>query len=88
MGWRLRGQQGPIGGILHNRSQRVSHGFTTERPFAGEHLVQHHAKGENVRAPVGCLAHCLLGRHVGGSAHNHAGLGRTHREGWGILRIE
>jgi len=38
--------------------------------FARGHLQQHQSQGEDVRSRVACFALQLLGRHVGGRAHN------------------
>ena len=43
-----------------------------ERPCARQHLVQHRAKGPDIRAPVGRVAAGLLRRHVRRRAQDHA----------------
>ena len=44
--------------------------------MAAEHLVENRAEREDVRAVIGGLAPHLLGGHVPGRAHDHAGVGR------------
>ena len=48
-----------------------------ERRAAGEHLVEHDAEGVEVAAGVDRQALGLLGREVGGRAHDRAGLGEV-----------
>ena len=58
-----------------------------EQPLAGEHFVEHHAEGPDVGAFVYRLAFGLLGRHVGGGAEDHAGLGRGSGDGGRVIRL-
>ena len=63
--------------------EQLRHGrLAHERSPAGEHLVEHRAGGEDVRAGVGRLAGRLLGGHVGGRADHSA----RHREAVGHRR--
>ncbi len=49
-------------------------GLAGERRAPGEHLVEHHTEGVDVAARVDGQALGLLGREVGGGAHDEAGL--------------
>ena len=50
----------------------------TDRPAAREHLEEHDAEGENVGARVDLVStERLLGRHVLGRTHHHAGAGES-----------
>jgi hypothetical protein len=48
-----------------------------ERAFAGEHLIEYDAGRIDVGPGIDRLAHELLGRHVGGRAHDGARLGHA-----------
>jgi hypothetical protein len=73
-----------IGRLVHeNRVHRLDRRARVERDFAGEHLVQHDAEGEDVGAGIEDRAADLLGRHVMRGAHDHAGLRADQRRGSG-----
>jgi hypothetical protein len=50
-----------------------------ERLAAGDQLVEHDTRAEEIRAVVARLALALLGRHVRGRAHDQAGHGKARR---------
>ena len=84
---RAHGLQGR-GRIAENRRQRQQMRVPGEGPAAGEHLVEHGAKGEDVGARVHGIPLRLLGGHVGDRAQDHAlpgahvgGTGRRGRVG-------
>src|SRR5208337_4910597 len=55
-------------GILEHRP-----GVTREWTLTGGHLIQHRAKGKQIRSRVQFLAAYLLWRHVPRRPHGHAG---------------
>ncbi len=58
-------------------------GLAVEGPLARNHFVKDRAKRKKVGAVIGRFSAHLLGRHVTGSAHDHAGVGR-HLHGWSV----
>ena len=58
--------------VLEDRRDEGDERVAVERPRAGDHLVEHDAEGEDVRAVVDGAPLGLLGRHVGGGAEDHA----------------
>ena len=58
--------------LVQHRIQCCDHVVARERLFASRHLIEHHPKGEDIRARVQFFAARLLGRHVNGRAWNHA----------------
>lgn len=81
------GQGVPIGFGLDHRREDVRCGFAAEGQLAGEHFVEHTAKRPNIGALIDGFALGLLGRHVGGGAQDHAGLGGHAGEGGGIRNV-
>ena len=53
--------------VPQNRGDDGGGRIAAERPFPGQHLVEHDAQRENVRTRIDRLAFSLLGRHVRGS---------------------
>ena len=76
-------QRAPVRFALQDAGQRVRYFVAVERAPAGQHLVEHSAKGPHIAALVGWLATCLLWTHVGGGAEDHADLrGCRTGDGW------
>ncbi len=71
VGWQLA----PVRVDLEDGRQRIAHRLSAERLSAGQHLEEHRAEGEDVRAAVGGTAVRLLRRHVGRGAEDDARLG-------------
>jgi hypothetical protein len=68
----LRGGKGSV--VRGDHDQERVRRRRDERPFTGEHLVEHHADGEDVRLRRDRFAHRLLGGHVRRRAREHAGV--------------
>ena len=64
--------------VADDREQDRASGIARERPRAGQHLVEHGAEAEDVRARVRRAPFGLFGRHVGRRAH-HVAAGRACR---------
>ena len=60
--------------IIHLRVEDAGDRLSLEGPHAAEHLVEHEARGVQVRPPVDGLPGDLLRRHVRRSAHQHPSL--------------
>ena len=76
--------------VLDDRGEQRHLRVALERAIADSHLVQHHAQREHVAARVDGLALGLLGRHVGGGAHDAARareVGGRHRHAHGGLLV-
>ena len=58
--------------LLEDRRHGLGAGLAVEGPGARDHLVEHRAEGEQVRAAVRGLAAHLLGRHVVDGAQHRA----------------
>ena len=58
--------------LAQDRAQGIGGARALERPLAGEHLEEHGAEGEEVRAVIGGEAPHLLGRHVADRAQDRA----------------
>ena len=69
---------GDVGPLGHHLGDDRLHGVAGERRIADQHLVRRGAERVDVaaRADV-ALTHRLLGRHVGGCAEGHTGLGHA-----------
>src|SRR5581483_6017128 len=82
-----RRDDGEIGRAIEDYVQHRADARTLEGELAGSHLVQDHAQGENVGAPVERLRANLLGRHVGDGPHNSPGAGKRplHRTGFIVI---
>ena len=61
--------------LAQDRRHRLDRRTVGEGASAGEHLVEHDAEREEVRAVIGRLAAHLLGGHVADRAEDRAGLG-------------
>jgi hypothetical protein len=61
--------------ILEDGAHGVGGGITVKGAFAGEHLVEDGAEGEDVGARIGGLAADLFGRHMADRAHDGTGVG-------------
>ena len=57
---------------MQDRVPHVDAGLSLERPDPGQHLVQQHAGGKNVRARIHFVAARLFRRRVGRSSVRHA----------------
>ena len=57
---------------MQNSMTNIDAGFPLERPSAGQHLVEQHARRENVGARIDSFAAGLLRRSVGGRAVRNA----------------
>jgi hypothetical protein len=68
------GRDGLLANVLVGDRHRVVAG---ERRPPGHHLVEDDAEGVDIGAGVDHVALGLLGREVGGRAHDRAGLGET-----------
>ena len=74
------GAPAELGRILpQDRRHRLGRRVAPERAPAGEHLVEHGAEREQVRARVDRLAAHLLRRHVADRAEHDAGVGDRRR---------
>ncbi len=62
--------------ILENRRQRLRAGLAPEGRRARQHLADHDAQREDIRAGIDRLTAHLLGRHVSNGAEQHAGAGQ------------
>ena len=71
--------------LLQDRGHRLDRGVAPERPPAGEHLVEHGAEREDVRAVVDGLPAHLLRRHVP-DRPQHACPARSRRDAVGARR--
>ena len=75
---RERRRNVPLGGgqvrriFFEDRRHRVDRRLAAERALARQHLVEHGAEREDVRAMIGRPAAHLLGRHVADRAEHHA----------------
>ena len=65
--------------LREDRGHRVGGGFPLERAFAAEHLVEHGAEREHVRAMIDRQAAHLLRRHVAERPQDRAGVGGERR---------
>ena len=66
--------------VFENRIERLDRRLAAKRRNAGQHLVQNHAEGEDVRAVVAAAAAHLFRRHVADRSHEPPGLGRRRRQ--------
>ena len=77
----VKGRGHPISGgkigrlVCQDRVEGFDRRVTFERPLAGEHLVEHGAKAEDIRPVIDALPPHLLGRHVAHRAEHEAGIG-------------
>ena len=69
----------PVDLLSQDRGEHFRRVFSSERPRAGEHLVEHQAERPDVRALVDELTFCLLGRHIGSGAEDDAHLRQCRR---------
>ena len=59
--------------VTQDRRHRVEARFAGKGLLTGEHLVQHHPEGKDVRPRIDRVTLHLLGRHVGQRSENLAG---------------
>ena len=74
---RVGGQRLPVDVACKHRGQRVRDVLRLVAATSRQHLVQHDAEGPDIRAAINGPALRLLGRHVGGRAHDDAHLRRA-----------
>ncbi len=85
MSWRVGRERRPLGLVFDHRGNDVGDCFSSESPSAAERLVEHAAKGPDVRALVDGLAAGLFWRHVGGCTDDHAQLRGMGSECGGVV---
>ncbi len=66
------------GSTIQNRLGNDTLRFAAKRQISCSHFIEHHAKGEQISAPVEVLASHLLGRHIGDRTHRRARTGQIH----------
>ncbi len=81
------GQLVPLRLRPQHRGQRVGNRLAAVGPLGRQHLVDHATEGPDVGARVHLLPARLLGAHVGGGAHDHAGLRRRRGDRRRQLRV-
>ena len=83
----IGGQRLPAHVLFDHAGERDRDVFALECALARQHLVEDHAEGPDVGAPIHGLAPRLLGRHVGGRPDDQTHLRAPHRERRRVHRL-
>jgi len=73
--------------FVNHRAQQFRGAIAWEGTLAGQHFVEHRAKGPDIGSAVDIFSPSLFRRHVCRRAQNHTGLCLGHGECRGVLRI-